>query len=114
MAKVDEFLEKLENGEVTIDDEHAFSFFAALTLQQLKEFATFMKKYKKMDDLFDSIFEEGDVPTEKQEKEFADLKEEYDCFMKYFKEYNYNFWGSKDEMWTPITVAERIVEEAMK
>jgi hypothetical protein len=86
----------------------------AIIEQQEKEFKSFLKKYRAKDDEMDKIFESGQVPTEKQEREFARLKLEYNVFMDYFKKYDMNIWESEDETWTPLTVAEELVREAFK
>lgn len=77
--------------------------------QQLKEFKTFLKKFKSMDDEIDKIFESGSEPSEELSDKFEELKEEYSYFMKYFKKYDMNLWESDE--WTPLSVAQLLIAE---
>lgn len=87
------------------------SFMQQLMVQQLKEFRAFLKLYKSKDDEIDKIYEAGLEPTEKQAREFARLKIEYEEFMQYFKLNDFNLFESKDYNWTPLVVAEELIKE---
>lgn len=86
-------------------------FMQQLMIQQLKEFKSFLKLYKSKDEEIDKIYESGFEPTEKQAREFAKLKIEYEEFMQYFKLNDFNLFESKDYNWTPLVVAEELVKE---